>query len=80
MTRYNSLYGINFNLTYNRHDCTGDQSSFRDGGYPVIMTHSQSHGPAHTPFDSIDKVSRGMRKKMPNSLCQFFQLLQKFSK
>ena len=63
MTRYNSLYGINFNLTYNRHDCTGDQSSFRDGGYPVIMTHSQSHGPAHTPYDTIDKVSPGYAKK-----------------
>jgi len=63
ITQYNSLYDINFNLTHNVHDCTSDQSSFRLVGYPTIMTHSQSHGPAHTQDDTIDKISPVYAKK-----------------
>jgi len=61
--RYNYLYKVNFQLTSNVHSCTSDHLSFRQGGYPAIMTHSQSHGPAHTQYDTIDKISVSYAKK-----------------
>ena len=64
LTHYNSLYDINFTLTYNVHTCGGDHISFRKYGYPAIMTHSQSHGTqAHTPNDTIDMMSPEFARK-----------------
>jgi hypothetical protein len=63
LNHYNSLYDINFKLTYNVHTCGSDHASFRKYGYPAIMTHSQSHGPAHTPNDTIDAMSPEFAKK-----------------
>ena len=57
MTQDNALYGTNFTLTYNVHTCGADHESFWSHGYPAVMTHEESHGPAHTPSDTIDKVS-----------------------
>ena len=57
MTRFNTIYGINFNLTYNVHPCGSDYKSFWSNGYSAVMTHSQTHGPAHTQFDTINNVS-----------------------
>jgi len=57
MAQDNTLYGINFTLTYNVHTCGSDQTSFWSHGYPAVMTHSETHGPQHTPSDTIDKVS-----------------------
>jgi hypothetical protein len=57
MTRDNTLYGINFTLTYNAHTCISDHTSFWEHGYPAVMTHEETHGSAHTPSDTIDKVS-----------------------
>lgn len=64
VTQYNSLYNINFTLTYNNHSCSGDHVIFRNYGYPAIMTHSQSHAPqAHTQNDTIDRMSPNFAKK-----------------
>lgn len=63
MTQYNSLYGINFTLTYNVHDCGSDHEEFWLNGYTAVMTHEQIHGPAHTPSDTIEKVSTLYAKK-----------------
>jgi hypothetical protein len=60
---HNWLYGTRFTLTENNHNCNSDQTSFWSRGYPAIMTHSESHGPAHTPEDTIDKVSFSYAKK-----------------
>jgi Zn-dependent M28 family amino/carboxypeptidase len=57
MTHDNTLYGTNFTLTYNVHTCGADYLSFWSHGYPAVMTHSETHGPQHTPSDTIDKVS-----------------------
>jgi hypothetical protein len=57
MTRDNALYGINFTLTYNVHKCGSDHKAFWKRGYPAVMTHEESHGPAHTPSDTIDQIS-----------------------
>ena len=57
ITRINTVYGINFTLTYNVHTCNSDHLSFRSHGYPAIMTHSNTHGPSHTRFDDINNVS-----------------------
>ena len=57
LTEHNSLYGIAFTLTYNVHTCGSDHLSFRQYGYAAVMTHTETHGPAHTPDDTIDKVS-----------------------
>ncbi len=57
MTGDNTVYGINFTLTYNVHTCSADYLSFWSHGYPAVMTHSETHGPQHTPSDTIDQVS-----------------------
>jgi Zn-dependent M28 family amino/carboxypeptidase len=58
MTKDNTLYGIGFTLTYNVHTtCSSDHASFWSHGYAAVMTHSETHGPQHTPSDTIDKVS-----------------------
>lgn len=59
----NSLYDINFTLTHNVFSCTSDYVPFRDAGYATIMTHCEEHGPAHSPNDTIDKVSIPYAKK-----------------
>jgi len=57
MTQYNTLYGTNFSLTYNVHTCDADYRPFWSHGYPAVQTHQESHGPYHTPSDTIDKIS-----------------------
>ncbi|MGA7075229.1 MAG: M28 family peptidase [Halobacteriota archaeon] len=57
MTQDNTLYSINFTLTYNVHPCGSDHKAFWSHGYPAVMTHEETHGPAHTPSDTIDKIS-----------------------
>jgi hypothetical protein len=57
ITQDNTLYGINFTLTYNVHTCGSDHKPFWGNYYPAVMTHSQTHGPAHSESDTIDKVS-----------------------
>jgi hypothetical protein len=63
LTEHNTLYGINFKLTYNANACHSDHLSFRQYGYAAVMTHEESHGPAHTPDDTVDKVSTLYAKK-----------------
>jgi hypothetical protein len=63
LTEHNNLYDINFTLTYNVHTCSSDHLSFRSYGYAAVMTHEETHGPAHTPNDTVDKVSTLYTKK-----------------
>jgi hypothetical protein len=63
MTQHNNLYNINFTLTYNVHDCGSDHSSFWALGYTAVTTHSETHGYAHTQYDTVDKVSTDYAKK-----------------
>jgi hypothetical protein len=64
MTQYNSLYHIGFILTYNVHlSCWSDHQSFWHQDYTAVMTHEETHGPAHTNNDTIDKVSTLYAKK-----------------
>ena len=63
MTEYNSLYNIGFLLTYNVHKCGSDHVSFWDNGYTAVMTHEETHGPGHSPYDTVDKVSTIYAKK-----------------
>jgi hypothetical protein len=58
MTRHNDIYGIDFNLTYNAHTCDADHTYFWSHGYSAVMTHEESHGPAHTPSDTLGQVSK----------------------
>lgn len=61
---YNTLYSVNLTLTRNEYSCDGDQMSFREGGYPSLMTHAGLHADeAHTPNDTIDLVSPGFAGK-----------------
>jgi hypothetical protein len=62
MADRNILYGTNFTLTEHIHSCTSDHISFRERGYPAVTTHCEEHGPAHTPEDTIDRVSFGYAK------------------
>ena len=57
MADNNALYATNFTLTANNHTCESDHVPFRDRGYPAVMTHCEEHGPAHTPDDTVDRVS-----------------------
>jgi len=63
MIAHNDLYNIDFTLTYNVHGCTSDHRPFWEVGYPAVMTHQETHGPAHTPDDVIDQVSTLYAKK-----------------
>ena len=63
LTEHNNLYGVNFTLTYNTHMCLTDHESFWEYGYPAISTHSESHGPAHSPQDTVDAVSTAYAKR-----------------
>jgi len=63
MTDYNSLYNIDFTLTHNVHPCGSDHIPFWQHGYTAVMTHAESHGPAHTEYDTVDKVSTLYAKK-----------------
>jgi Zn-dependent M28 family amino/carboxypeptidase len=57
MAQSNNLYGIGFTLTFNVHTCMADYQPFWSHGYAAVQTHQESHGPYHTPSDTIDKVS-----------------------
>lgn len=59
MAEHNTLYATNFTLTRNRHACRSDHTSFWARGFAALTTHSEEHGPAHTPEDTIDHVSVG---------------------
>jgi hypothetical protein len=63
MTVCNTLYGTNFTLNYNAHICVSDHKPFWDYGYTAVTTHSESHGPAHSPEDTVDKVSTAFAQK-----------------
>jgi hypothetical protein len=64
MTEYNTLYGINLNLTYNVHTCGSDYLPFWAYGYTAVMTHEEEHAPQmHTPQDTIDIVSTEYAQK-----------------
>jgi hypothetical protein len=43
--------------------CKSDYTPFWEQGFPAITTHTESHGPAHTPADTADKVSTPYAKK-----------------
>ena len=57
MADHNTLYATNFTLTRNRHTCLSDHTPFQARGFPAVATHSEDHGPAHTPDDTIEQVS-----------------------
>jgi hypothetical protein len=58
MTQDNTLYGINFTLTYNAYPWgLSDHVPFWSHGYAAVMTASETLGPEHTPLDTIDLVS-----------------------
>ena len=63
MTQRNSLYDIGFTLTYNAHTCGSDHRSFWAFDYTAIMTHEETHGPAHSASDTVDKVNTLYAKK-----------------
>ena len=63
ITQYNTDYEVGFTLTYNVHTCTSDHIPFWNNGYTAIMTHEETHGPAHTSSDTIDKVNFLYAKK-----------------
>ncbi|PKL61643.1 MAG: Zn-dependent exopeptidase M28 [Methanomicrobiales archaeon HGW-Methanomicrobiales-2] len=57
MADYNTLYATNFTLTANNHTCASDHVPFQARGLPAVTTHCEEHGPAHTPDDTVDRVS-----------------------
>ena len=58
MTQDNSLYGVNFTLTYNVYPSgKSDHLPFWSHGYPAVMTTSETFKPEHTLSDTIDQVS-----------------------
>ncbi|MGE5379383.1 MAG: M28 family metallopeptidase [Candidatus Saccharibacteria bacterium] len=63
MAQHNALYGIGFNLTTNTHNCGSDHVPFWNHGYTAVMTHSETHGPAHKSTDTVDKISTAYAKK-----------------
>ncbi len=63
MAQHNRLYNIGLTLTYNVHGCESDHSAFWGQGYTAVMTHAETHGPGHTPDDTVDKVSTNYAKK-----------------
>jgi len=60
---YNTLYGINFTLTGKAGPYISDQTPFWAAGYPAIMIHALPRGPAHTPNDTVERVSFGYAEK-----------------
>lgn len=63
MAKYDTLYNIDFALTYNSHTCSSDHKPFWQYGYTAVMTHEGSHGPAHSSDDTLDRVSTLYAKK-----------------
>ena len=64
LDRYNSLYDLRLNLTFNRGPgwSQSDQYSFWQHGYPAIATYSEEETPqAHSLNDTVDRVSFGTR-------------------
>lgn len=63
MTQDNALYGVNLTLTFNVHACGSDHRSFWRYGFTAVMTHEETHGPAHSQYDTVDQVSTVYAKK-----------------
>ena len=63
MTDHNTLYATNLILTENNHGCDSDHTPFWARGFPAVTTHSEEHGPAHTPDDTINHVSFAYAKR-----------------
>jgi Zn-dependent M28 family amino/carboxypeptidase len=64
MTEHNTLYSIGFDLTYDLFRThTSDHKAFWARGFPALTIHTESHGPAHTPNDTVDKISTFYAKK-----------------
>lgn len=64
MRQQNRLYNIGFELTYNSHlSCFSDYKAFWKQGYTAVSTHAETHGPAHTTKDTVDKISTRYAKK-----------------
>lgn len=63
MDQRNSSFGLGFTITHNVHTCTSDHRSFWEYGFKAVMTHSETHGPAHTASDTVDKISILYAKK-----------------
>ena len=64
MTQYNTLYGINLTLTYNAKVNDGsDHRSFWTYGYPAVWMHSETYGPIHSEWDTIERVSAAYTEK-----------------
>lgn len=63
MYKHNILYGINLMLTSNVKRHWSDHISFWENGYTAMTTHAETHGPAHTPNDTVDKISTLYAKK-----------------
>ncbi len=58
MTTFPALYGIDLAPAPESGVPISDHVSFREQGYPVVMTHAPlPQQPMHTPDDTVDKVS-----------------------
>jgi Zn-dependent M28 family amino/carboxypeptidase len=53
----NRLYGLGFELQFNRHDCGGDHTPFIARGYKAVMLHQEDHAFQHTADDTVDKIT-----------------------
>ncbi len=45
------------------HACGSDHENFWSRGYAAVMTHEEEHGAAHSPYDTVDKISPLYAKK-----------------
>jgi hypothetical protein len=63
MEQINSSYGLGFTIVNNVHSCISDHRAFWDSGFCSVTTHTEGHGPAHTPDDTVDKISTLFAKK-----------------
>ena len=60
----NDIYNIGFKkINMVTKACRSDYTPFWLHRYPAISSHTESHGPAHTPKDTVDKVSITYAKK-----------------
>lgn len=58
------LYNIGFKkINSVDSSCKSDYVEFWNQGYPAISTHTQSHGPAHTKYDTAENVSYSYARK-----------------
>ncbi|MDV2480864.1 Zn-dependent exopeptidase M28 [Methanoculleus sp. Wushi-C6] len=54
---HNTIYGINLTLTRKPGSHVSDHTPFWAAGYPAMMTHAPPQQSAHTPDDTIDRIS-----------------------